>query len=189
MHVLHERPLYYRNIAPLKEESSFRALLNSLYSQEWNVYCKPSLRDAETAMEYLGRYTHRVAISNDRLVKLEGNRVTFRYRDRKDHDTAKLMSLDASEFIRRFLLHILPYVFMKIRHYGILSNRNRKRKLARCKKLLGVDGSQEHEQGKESWQELLERITGHDPRICPFCGKGTMVLKQVLIPSPFPMPP
>jgi hypothetical protein len=177
------------NIAPLREESSFKALMDTLYGQEWNVHCKPPFTSAETVIDYLGRYTYRVAISNDRLVKLEGDRVTFRYRDRKDHDTVKLMSLDASEFIRRFLLHILPDGFVKIRHYGILSNRNRKRKLARCKKLLGVDGSQEHEQGKESWQELLERITGHDPRICPFCGKGTMVLKQVLIPSPFPMPP
>jgi hypothetical protein len=176
-------------IAQLKEEHSFKAMLDDLYEKQWVVYCKPPFQSAETVIEYLGRYTHRVAITNDRLLTMQRDRITFRYRDRKDHDTVKLMSLDASEFIRRFLLHILPDGFVKIRHYGILSNRNRKRKLARCKKLLDVDGSQEHEHEKESWQELLQRITGHDPRICPFCGKGTMVLKEVLHPSAFPMPP
>ncbi|MBW2312530.1 MAG: IS91 family transposase [Deltaproteobacteria bacterium] len=173
----------------LKEKSAFNALLKDLYDKEWVVYCKPPFPDAETVIEYLGRYTHRVAISNERLVKLEGNQVTFRYRDRNDNDTVKLMSLDASEFIRRFLLHILPDGFMKIRHYGILSNRNRKTKLALCRELLGVDCPREHEEEKESWQDLLARITGRDPRICPFCGKGTMVLKEVLNPSAFPMPP
>jgi hypothetical protein len=176
-------------IAYLKEERSFKALLDDLYEKQWVVYCKPPFKSTETVIEYLGRYTHRVAISNHRLVKIEADQVTFRYRDRNDNDETKLMSLDALEFIRRFLLHILPDGFVKIRHYGILSNRNRTKKLALCKELLGVDGPQEHEQEKESWQELLQRITGHDPSICPFCGKGTMVLKEVLTPSAFPMPP
>lgn len=176
-------------IAHLKDEHCFKAMLDDLYEKQWVVYCKPPFTNTETVIEYLGRYTHRVAISNERLVKLEGDRVSFRYRDRNDHDTVKLMSVDASEFIRRFLLHILPDGFMKIRHYGILSNRNRKTKLALCKELLGIDHPQKHEHEKESWQELLQRITGLDPRICPFCGKGTMVLKEVLSPSAFPMPP
>lgn len=176
-------------MVPLKEKSAFNALLKDLYEKEWVVYCKPPFHNAETVMDYLGRYTHRVAISNERLVKLEHDRVTFRYRDRNDHDTVKLMSVDASEFIRRFLLHILPDGFVKIRYYGILSNRNRKTKLALCKELLGVDCPREHEQERESWQDFLARITGRDPRICPFCGKGTMVLKELLTPSAFPMPP
>jgi hypothetical protein len=173
----------------LKEKSAFNALLKDLYEKQWVVYCKAPFHNTETVMDYLGRYTHRVAISNERLVKLENDRVTFRYRDRNDNDTVRLMSLDASEFIRRFLLHILPHGFVKIRHYGILSNRNRKTKLALCKELLGVDCPREHEQEKESWQEFLARITGHDPRICPHCGKGNMVLKELLNPSAFPMPP
>lgn len=177
------------NVAHLKAERTFKAMLDDLYDQQWVVYCKPPFQDAETVMEYLGRYTHRVAISNDRLVRLQGAQATFRYRDRKDTDTIKLMSLEVSEFIRRFLLHILPDGFMKIRHYGILSNRNRKTKLDLCKELLGFDCPQEHEKEKESWQELLQRITGHDPRICPFCGKGKMVLKEVLDPSVLPLPP
>jgi hypothetical protein len=171
------------NIAHLKEGQSFNAMLQDLYGQEWVVYCKPPFSSTETVMDYLGRYTHRVAISNDRLVRMQKDQITFRYRDRSKNDTIRLMTLDASEFIRRFLLHILPDGFMKIRHYGILSNRNRKKKLALCKKLLGVDHLQEHEKEKESWQELLARITGQDPEICPCCGKGKMVLKEVLRPS------
>ncbi|RLB28537.1 MAG: IS91 family transposase [Deltaproteobacteria bacterium] len=177
-------------IAPLKEKAAFDRLLKDLYAQEWVVYCKPPFGSAEMVMDYLGRYTHRVAISNDRLVKLENNRVTFRYRDRNDNDTVKLMTLDASEFIRRFLLHILPDGFVKIRHYGILSNRNRKCKLAVCKSLFGLkcrDGNTEKH--REPWVDLLTRITGTDPRVCPCCGKGKMVLKEVLNPSALPLPP
>ncbi len=100
------------------------------------------------------------------------------------------MILDASEFIRRFLLHILPDGFVKIRHYGILSNQNRKTKLILCKRLLGVDRRDERGEKKtESWQDLLTRVTGHDPRICPYCGKGRMVLKEILTPSALPLAP
>ena len=169
-------------ISHLKEDRSFKAMLNTLYDQHWVVYCKPPFSNAETVLEYLGRYTHRVAISNDRLIKIEGKQVTFQYRDRKENDRVKLMTLDASEFIRRFLLHILPDGFVKIRHYGILSNRNHKTKLHLCKQLLGVEHLQEYDQEKESWQDLLARITGSDPGICPRCGKGKMVLKELLPP-------
>lgn len=178
------------NIASLKEHNTFDSLLTSLYGQEWVVYCKPPFHNVERVMDYLGRYTHRVAISNNRLVELEGDRVTFRYRDRNDNDTIKLMTLEASEFIRRFLLHILPDRFVKIRHYGILSNRNRKTDLSRCMKLLGVHGQHENtEKHREPWQDLLTRITGMDPRICPYCGKGKMMFKEVLRVSPLPLPP
>lgn len=174
----------------MKDKTAFNVLLKELYGQEWVVYCKPPFQSAEMVMDYLGRYTHRVAISNDRLVKLEGGKVTFRYRDRKDNDRIKPMTLDASEFIRRFLLHILPDGFVKIRHYGILSNRNRNTKLGLCKRLLSVDWWHEgREKKSESWQDLLTRITGHDLRICPYCGKGRMVLKEVLNPSALPLPP
>jgi hypothetical protein len=175
-------------IAHMEEESAFKGLRRELYKQEWVVYCNPPLRSAERVMEYLGRYTHRVAISNDRLVKMEDGRVTFRYRDRGDNDRVRLMTLDADEFIRRFVLHILPDGFVKIRHYGILSNRNRKRKLFLCRRLLGVHQQQEHIE-KEPWQDLLTRLIGIDPRICPYCGKGKMVLKEILNPSALPLPP
>jgi len=177
-------------IQHLKDESAFEPLLTELYSQQWVVNCKPSFKSAETVIDYLGRYTHRVAISNDRLVKLQGDQVTIRYRDSDDSDKTKSMTLDAFEFIRRFLLHILPDGFMKIRHYGILSNRNRKTKLARCKDLLGDQVSLDDEVSEqESWQDLLTRITGIDPRICPHCGKGKMRLKELLLPGHSRFPP
>jgi len=153
-------------IASLKKQAAFNGSLRDLHAKEWVVYCKPPFANAGTVLEYLGRYSHRVAISNDRLVKLEGGRVTFRYRDRTGNDAIKLMRLDASEFIRRFLLHILPDGFMKIRHYGILSNRSRRSKLALCKRLHGIQCGDDVKK-TESWQDLLTRITGVDPRTCP----------------------
>ena len=170
-------------IGHMKENGSFNNLVSELYKQEWVVYCKPPFSNAETVMDYLGRYTHRVAISNDRVVKMQGDQVTFRYRDRNDNDTIKYMTLHAQEFIRRFLMHILPDGFMKIRHYGILSNRNRHTKLVEAKTLLGVKNPDTSQEAKETWQDLLTRITGRDPRICPHCGKGRMVLKELLKPS------
>lgn len=167
----------------LKEASTFNRFLTNLYHQAWVVYCKPPLRRPEKVVDYLGRYTHRVALSNDRLVKLEGDQVTFRWKDSADSNKIKLLTLEAFEFIRRFLLHVLPDQFVKIRYYGILSHRNRKGKLLRCKTLLGVSTSEEpREEAKESWQDLLTRITGIDPRICPHCGKGKMIQKEILPP-------
>ena len=174
-------------IQKLKQETAFGALLTELYGQEWVVNCKPPFKSSETVIDYLGRYTHRVAISNDRIVKLEGDQVAIRYRDSNDNDKIKFMTLDAFEFIRRFLLHILPSGFMKIRHYGILSNRNKKTKLRRCKQLLGVAEDRSTEKpDRPSWQELLFIVTGIDPTVCPHCGKGKMVLKEALAPTAAP---
>ena len=105
----------------------------------------------------------------------------FRWRDSADSNRIKWLSLEAFEFIRRFLLHVLPDQFVKIRYYGILSHRNRKRKLLWCKKLLGVLPGRESEQvPKETWENLLTRITEIDPRVCPHCGKGKMIQKEIL---------
>jgi membrane protein implicated in regulation of membrane protease activity len=174
-------------IAQLKERVAFKQLLGSLYGKNWIVYCKPPFKNPDDVLEYLGRYTHRVALSNDRIVKLDGDQVTIRYRDSSDNNKMKLMTLNAFEFIRRFLLHVLPDGFMKIRHYGILSNRSHKTKLRRCKELLGVAQDRGSEkQGKPSWQELLFNLTGIDPTVCPHCGKGKMVLKETLAPTAAP---
>jgi hypothetical protein len=168
-------------IEELKKSPAFKRLLTNLYHQEWVVYCRPPLKHPEKVMDYLGRYTHRVALSNDRLVKLGGNQVTFRWRDSADNNKIKLLTLEAFEFIRRFLLHVLPEQFVKIRYYGILSHRSRKGKLLRCKKLLGVLIPEESKEVlKEAWQDLLTRITGIDPRVCPYCGKGKMIQREIL---------
>jgi len=170
-------------IEELKDPPAFKRFLTNLYHQAWVVYCRPPLKHPEKVVDYLGRYTHRVALSNDRLVKMEDNKVTFRWRDSADNDKIKWLTLEAFEFIRRFLLHVLPSQFVKIRYYGILSHRSRKGKLLRCKKLLGVLISEEAKQVlKETWQDLLARITGIDPRVCPYCGKGKMIQRETLSP-------
>jgi len=172
-------------IEELEEASAFKRFLTNLYHQSWVVYCKPPLKHPEKVMDYLGRYTHRVALSNDRLVNMEDNRVSFRWRDSADNNTIKLLTLEALEFIRRFLLHVLPEQFVKIRYYGILSHRSRKGKLLRCKKLLGVlIPEQSKEVLKETWQDILTRIMGVDPRLCPNCGKGKMIQRETLPPCP-----
>jgi hypothetical protein len=174
-------------IVHLKECVCFNKLLAGLYNQRWVVYCKRPLNKAQKVLDYLGRYTHRVALSNDRIVKLDSDQVTIRYRDSSDRNKIKLMSLDAFEFVRRFLLHVLPDGFMKIRHYGILSNRNRKTKLRRCKELLGVAQDRSTEKpDRPSWQELLFIVTGIDPTVCPHCGKGKMVFKEAIVPTAAP---
>jgi hypothetical protein len=126
---------------------------------------------------------YRVVLSNSRITDLKDDKVTFKWRDYKDNNKPKLMTLDAFEFIRRFLFHVLPNGFVKIRHYGILSNRNRKTKLEKCKKLLGVPVENKlKSKVKETWEELLLRISQVDTRIFPCCGKGHMVLKETIFP-------
>lgn len=176
-------------IKALKEGPAFGKYLSGLYAQEWVVYCKPPFKRPEDVIDYMGRYTHRVAISNDRIVDMQSDQVTFKYRDRSDNDKIKYMSLDAFEFIRRFLLHVLPDGFMKVRHYGLLSNRNRKSKLPVCKALLGVHVQEDDSVEKERWEDFLLRITGIDPRVCPTCGKGRLVLREKLRPKMTRSPP
>jgi hypothetical protein len=169
-------------IAPLQERACFQQLCRALYAQEWVVYCKPPFAGPEKVLDYLARYTHRVALSNERLVRIEGDQVVFRYRDRRDHDRTKLLTLKAEEFIRRFLLHVLPEQFVKIRHYGLLSNRRRQAQLSQARQVLGAAPPAERPTKPATWQELLLRLTGIDPTRCPHCGKGRMVTRQILVP-------
>ena len=126
-------------------------------------------------LDYLGRYTHRVALSNDRILSAQDGQVTFTYRDRKDKDRLKSMALGAQEFIRRFLLHVLPGGFMRIRHFGFLANRVKKRALPQCRKLLGLSPALP-EMPKRSAQDLLRELTGIDLSRCPSCKLGTMII-------------
>jgi hypothetical protein len=119
-------------------DKNFQELIRSINYKKWVVYCKPSIKNSSKVIEYFGRYTHRVAISNRRIIKLEDGRVFFKWKDYKDGNKIKIMSLEAVEFIRRFLLHILPPGFVKIRYYGLYGNRNRKETIQRCQTLLGV---------------------------------------------------
>lgn len=143
------------------------SLLNDCYNKEWVVYCKPPFKTAACVVEYLGRYTHRVAISNNRLLNFENGQVTFKWRDYKDSNRWKEMSISAEEFIRRFLMHVLPHSFMKIRHYGFLSSRGKQTKLSLCKKLTGTSLLPKE---KLTTEKLLFKILGRNPQTCRSCG-------------------
>lgn len=151
----------------LSDEKEFKKLLSSLYGKEWIVYCKPPFKNAACVVEYLGRYTHRVAISNKRIVSINNDTVSFKWRDYKDANKHKVMTISADEFIRRFLIHILPSGFMKIRHYGFLGNRNKTIKLKICKQLTHTPFLTKE---KASTLQLIQKITGIDISKCPICG-------------------
>ena len=172
--------LYYLKQADLKfygdqhylsNPISFNDFLSQLYQKEWIVFCKPPFKNASCVVEYLGRYTHRVAISNNRILSLENGNVSFKWRDYKDENKWKVMTVSANEFIRRFLIHILPVRFMKIRHYGILGNRNKTSKLSLCKKLTRTPAFSFE---KASTLQLIQRMIGKDAFKCPNCGSDKL---------------
>jgi hypothetical protein len=144
------------------------ALVRRLKRKSWVVYSKPPFAGPAKLLDYLSRYTHRVAISNERLVACRDGEVTFRYRDRSDGDRQKLKKLPVDQFIGRFLTHVLPESFMRIRHYGFLSNRNRKAKLAIIRKLLGA--REPDPLPAQTAQQWLESVLGIETARCPGCG-------------------
>src|SRR4030095_6495064 len=146
----------------------------ALWKKSWVVYAKKPFGSPHTVLDYLGRYTHRVALSNDRILQVENAQVTLSYRDRRDGDRKKTMTLETQEFIRRFLLHVLPDGFMRIRHFGFLANRSKKQTLAQCRKLLDVDPALPQSSGLSA-KDLLLKITGVDLSRCPCCHEGTMI--------------
>jgi hypothetical protein len=168
----------------LTEKYLFQGLLDKMYEKEWIVYCKAPFKSAAYVLEYLGRYTHRVAISNNRIVTNENGYVTFKWRDYKDGNKEKCMTVTAEEFIRRFIMHILPKRFVKIRHYGILSNRSRSTKLKRCK-LLTRSNLMDIPEAKLSTEEMLLKLIGLDISLCPCCGMGKMIRKEELLPKSY----
>jgi len=160
----------------------FARLLRRLRSHPWVVYAKRPLAGPEQVLAYLGRYTHRVALSNDRLVSLNHDTVRFRWRDSAHGNRRSILSLCADEFIRRFLLHVLPKGFTRIRHFGLLANRYRKARLFRCRQLLGQPADIPS-QVPESAAALMLRVTGTDILRCPVCHQGRMQIAQ-LLPAP-----
>ena len=149
--------------------------VQALREKNWVVYAKRPFGSPQTVLDYLGRYTHRVALSNDRILKIENGEVLLSYRDRKDGDRKKTLTLDAQEFIRRFLLHVLPDGFMRIRHFGFLANRAKKHALPQCRKLLGLSSALP-QLPKKSAHDLLLELTGIDLSRCPRCQKGTLIV-------------
>ena len=153
--------------------------------KSWVVYAKKPFGSPQTVLDYLGRYTHRVALSNERILSVQNGQVTLSYRDRKDGNRKTTIPLDAQEFIRRFLLHVLPDGFMRIRHFGFLANRSKKQALAQCRRLLKIEAALP-QTPKESAKDLLLRITGIDLSRCPSCHRGTMIVVAELPPISSP---
>ena len=168
-------------LAALAEPAAFAAWLAALRQQAWVVYCKPPFAGPEHVLAYLSRYTHRVAISNERLVALTEGRVRFRWRDYADGDRVKVMDLDGEEFLRRFLLHVVPDGFVRIRHFGLLANRTRQKKLARCRTLLHHP-SPPTRAPRESVEAMMFRLTGIDIHLCPACRRGRLRVTEILRP-------
>jgi hypothetical protein len=156
-------------IAGLADPRSFSRWLGALYRQDWVVYAKPPFAGAERVFRYLGRYSHRVAISNARLLSMADGHVRFRWKDYADAYRNKVMCLTAEEFLRRFLLHVLPPRFVRIRHYGILAGRNVHTKLARCRQLLGTVSPSLPTTVSKKWFEWVIEWTDQDPLRCPRC--------------------
>ena len=186
---------FFASLERLRDRKTFARYLAPLRRRKWVVFAKPPFGGPEQVLHYLGRYTHRVAISNNRLLDIDDGQVTFRWKDYRHHDQPKVMTLEADEFIRRFLLHVLPDGFQRIRHYGFLANRYRQAKLALCRQLLGVALTLTGvvpQQDKPDYRDLYQELTGKSLRDCPVCHRGQMVVIAVLPPSgrapPLPTP-
>jgi hypothetical protein len=178
------------SIGHLRYPVNFDTFMRQLYSKKWVVYCKPPFDGPKGVLQYLGRYTHRTAISNNRILSVREGKVSFRWRDYADNNRQKTMMLQAGEFIRRFLLHVLPVRFVRIRHFGLLANRTRKDNIALCRKILGGCKTTTKEKVlKETWQEQLFRICGIDVTTCPVCQKGRMFRVELLRPYRCNSPP
>jgi hypothetical protein len=174
----------------LRDPQAFAAWLAPAAQAEWVVYAKPPFGGAQQALDYLGRYTHRVAISNNRLLRFDGDSVLFRWKDYRHEARHRTMTLAADEFIRRFLLHVLPDGFKRIRSYGWLANCHRAAQLATCRRLLGVEQPVAALPASgEDYRDRYLRLTGRSLRDCPVCGKGHMVRIEGGVPGILPRAP
>ena len=160
----------------LHEPAAFRRYLAPAWKVNWVVYAKRPFAGPAQVLDYVGRYTHRVAISNNRLVSMDGGQVSFQWKDYRDDNRQKTMTLPAEEFIRRFLIHVLPNGFHRIRYYGFLSNCHRARKLERCRELLRMAPVEPAANPPADYRNRFEALTGQSLRECPHCHVGTMVV-------------
>jgi hypothetical protein len=178
------------SIEPLQDAFAFAALLRWLEDRDWVVYAKPPFGGPQQAIEYLGRYTHRVAISNQRLLSDKDGQVSFQWKDYKheNRQNSKVMTVDVDEFIRRFLIHTLPPGFQRIRHFGFLANCHRTAKLALCRQLLVVPTTDLLPPSADC-RQLLEAITETECNRCPHCGIGKMIRVAILPRYPWPAVP
>jgi hypothetical protein len=181
---------FFNALEPLQEPRAFARYLAPVRRAEWVVYAKPPFGGPQHVLEYLGRYTHRVAISNNRLIDFVDGKVSFHWKDYRHDSRKKVMCLDAQEFMRRFLLHVLPHGLQRIRHYGFLANRYRAVKLACCRRLLGEPAPViKLPDTPLDYRERYEQLTGKSLRVCPKCGYGRMVCIETFLPGALPRAP
>ena len=166
--------IFTQKTAALNSRQAFQQLINSVSKKRWIAYAKRPFAGPQQVLEYLGRYTHRVAISNNRIISIDNGRVTFTYRDRQKDNEIKQMTLNADEFIRRFLLHVLPKGLMKIRYFGFLARTNKKEQIPLIRKLIDPDATSPAKIN-ETICEMMLRLTGIDISCCPKCKKGKMI--------------
>jgi hypothetical protein len=168
-------------------ESAGRLLLRRAAAQDFVVYSKPPMAGPEQVLRYLGRYTHRIAISNERLLAHRDGEVTFSYKDRKHAGRRKPKTLPGAEFTRRFLLHVVPRRFVRVRHFGLLANGVKVHRLALARSLLGSPAPPQPSRTQhESWQDTYRRLLGKDPLLCPACRVGHLVVVAEIPRSPIP---
>ena len=182
---------FFHSLEPLREAVVFARQLARMKACDWVVYAKQPFAGAQQVLDYVGRYTHRVAISNNRLLDIEGDQIRFKWKDYRNGDQIKTMALSATEFIRRFLMHVMPNGFHRIRYYGFLGNRHRSHKLAECRRLLGMQAAEPSAgppKPEKEYRERYEELTGRSLRQCPHCHEGQMVEIAVL-PRAVLMPP
>jgi putative transposase len=188
---------FHGHLQHLADPLAFQHYLKRCRATDWVVHSKSHFGSPERAIEYLAHYTHKVAISNHRLLSLQNGRITFRYKDYRDPNISKLMTISADEFIRRFLLHVLPHGFMRIRYYGFLGNSHRATNLAACRSLLALDPQPLPElTSPDDFASRYQSLTGHQLDPCPACKKGSMSrirfvppLQPLSITPPIPDPP
>ena len=174
---------FFSSLTPLRQQPAFSRHLAPTRAAEWVVYAKPPFAGPEQVLSYIGRYTHRIAISNSRLLSIDDGKVRFRWKDYRHGCHHATMTLAADEFIRRFLIHVLPEGFQRIRYYGFLCNRQRAEKLTFCRQLLNMsqpDSEAIARLRSVDYRELYERLTGTSLSQCPVCGLGTMLVIEVL---------
>jgi hypothetical protein len=180
---------FFNSLETLRNRVAFAKYLAPASRAEWVVYAKPPFGGPKQVLEYLGRYTHRVAISNNRLRDFSDGDVTFAWKDYRHESRNKTMRLDAHEFIRRFLLHVLPSGFQRIRHYGLLANRYREVRLNQCRDLLAAPAPVVVPLDAQDYRDRYQRLTGVSLRDCPHCGHGQMVRIETFLPGTMPRGP
>ena len=178
-----EKLNFYGRASVFENQKTFSQLIKTVENKQWMAYSKQPFGGPEQVLDYLGRYTHRVAITNNRITAIEDGKVTFTYKDRSDENKTKELTVNAAEFIRRYLLHILPSGFMKIRYFGFLASANKKKCIPLIQRLIEPNFEFVEKQ-EETIQEMMLRLTGHDISRCPKCGKGKMIYMDDLpVPS------